>query len=144
MRASTSGSVLTAALVLCCSLQASALVAQTNVETIPVAGVEAFLGSWTVNVNGDTGPVTLQVAITDNAGRLAVRISGGAEGTEGRTVQRISKSQDGALQVAYTLAIQGQSVPSVLTLKPEGATTTATVSLAGGQLVLRGDAKKGP
>jgi hypothetical protein len=125
-------------------LQSPALAAQASDATIPVAGAEAFLGNWTVNVTGDTGPVTLQVAFTNNDGRLAVRISGGVEGTEGRTIQRISRGSDGALQVAYSLTVQGQAVPSVLTLTSQGATTAATISLAGGQLVLRGDAKKAP
>jgi hypothetical protein len=126
------------------ALHAPGLVAQANDATLPVAGSEAFLGTWTVNVTGDTGPVTLTAAITNNAGRMAVRITGGAEGTEGRVIQRVSKTAEGALQVAYTLTIQGQAVPTVLTLKPQGATTAATVELAGGQLVLRGDAKKAP
>ena len=125
-------------------LRTPSLVAQAADATIPVAGAEAYLGTWTVNVTGDTGPVTLQVTFTNNDGRLAVRIGGGVEGTEGRTIQRISRGQDGALQVAYSLAVQGQAVPTVLTLTQQGATTGATISLAGGQLVLRGDAKKAP
>ena len=144
MRAPTPRALPIAAALLLLALPSPDLVAQASDATIPVAGAEAFLGTWTVNVNGDTGPVTLQVAFTNNEGRLAVRISGGADGTEGRTIQRISKGSDGALQVAYSLAIQGQAVPSVLTLTPQGATTTATISLAGGQLILRGDAKKTP
>src|SRR5262245_1932174 len=104
MRASIRGFLLAAAVLhLLFALHAPALAAQASDATIPVAGSEAFLGNWTVNVNGDTGPVTLQVAFTNNAGRLAVRITGGAEGTEGRTIQRISKAQDGALQIGYTL-----------------------------------------
>ena len=134
----------TAAALVLLALRTPALFAQAADATIPVAGAEAFLGNWTVNVTGDTGPVTLQVAFTNNDGRLAVGIGGGVEGTEGRMVQRISRGQDGALQVAYSLAVQGQAVPTVLTLTTQGATTAATISLAGGQLVLRGDAKKAP
>ena len=122
----------------------TALLGQAADATIPVAGAETFLGAWTVNVTGDTGPVTLRVALTDNAGRMAARITGGAAETEGRVIQRISKTQDGALAIGYTLTVQGQGVPTVLTLKPTGPNMNATVDLAGGQLVLRGEAKKDP
>jgi hypothetical protein len=144
MRVWVGGPVAAAAALVISGALRSEVSAQSSDATIAVAGAESFLGNWTVNVTGDTGPVTMRVALTDNAGRMAARITGGAAEIEGRVVQRISRSQDGALQVAYSLTIQGQAVPTVLTLKPEGATTSATVDLAGGQLVLRGEAKKDP
>jgi hypothetical protein len=75
---------------------------------------------------------------------MAARITGGAEGVEGRVIQRIARSQDGGLAISYSLTMQGQAVPTVLTLRPDGAAMRATIDLAGGQLVLRGDAKKEP
>jgi hypothetical protein len=144
MRAHVRGALLIAPSLLFLAVGAPALLAQAGDATIPVAGAESFLGAWTVNVNGDTGPVTMQVALSDNAGRMAARISGSTEGVEGRVVQRIAKTQAGALQVTYALTVQGQAVPAVLTLTPQGATTAATLDLAGGQLMLRGDATKNP
>ena len=136
--------LLSAVLLLLSAPSRPALLAQSSDATIPVAGAETFLGNWTVNANGDTGPVTVRVALTDNGGRMAARITGGAEGVEGRVIQRIARSQDGGLAISYSLTMQGQAVPTVLTLRPDGAAMRATIDLAGGQLVLRGDAKKEP
>ena len=106
-----------------------------------------LLGTREPHVYGTTTLAEIERLVRAHAAAHGAQITWHQTNSEGELVdlvQALPKTADGALQVAYTLTIQGQAVPSVLTLKPEGATTTATVSLAGGQLVLRGDAKKAP
>ena len=125
------------------SLAATGLHAQAAAATVPVAGSERYLGEWTVSANGDTGPVTVVVTLTNNGGNFAAKVTGSTE-AEGRTVQRIAIAAGGGLAITYTLTVQGQGVPTVLTLTPEGAAMKAKIDLAGGMMVLNGDAKKTP
>ena len=125
------------------SLAATGLHAQAAAATVPVAGSERFLGEWTVSANGDAGPVTVVVTLTNSSGNFAAKVTGSTE-AEGRTVQRVARTADGALAITYTLTVQGQAVPTVLTLTPEGAAMKAKIDLAGGMMVLNGDAKKTP
>jgi hypothetical protein len=120
---------------LCAGLGVSNLAAQE--VTVPSDGARTFVGNWSVAVEGAGAPVTLQVRISDNDGRLAAGVVGLA-GTE-TPVPTITLSGE-SLVLAYSTDMEGTAVPIEITLTPEAQTGNllASIDMAGGMATFAG------
>jgi hypothetical protein len=107
--------------------------AQAQVAT---ADARPFIGVWSLPLQGEA-PTTVTVDIHDHDGQLMAVVTGDAGPAQ---VQRVSKSGDN-LVLNYQRNLQGQNVPLVLTLTPEGDNLRGVLDVAG-LMTMRGTATK--
>ena len=116
--------------------------AQSQLDASEAAG---FLGSWSVSLQSDFGPIDFPLELTDEGGKVAAKVGvldlsggGGGEMTE---VTDVSKSGDGIV-LRYDFEAQGQIVDVALTLTPSGDDLTAVFEIGGGVFSAGGTAKR--
>jgi hypothetical protein len=119
------------------SFGVSDVAAQTSV---PTAEAQAFLGNWAVALDVDGQAFTMNLAIQDANGNLAAEVNSPLR-TEPAKVNNIAKSE-GNLVLSYSMDAQGQAIPVVLTLTPDGPALNAKIDLAGGMMVANGRGTK--
>ncbi len=105
----------------------------------------AFMGSWSVSLQSDFGPLEFPLELTDQGGKVAAMVGlpdpTGAGGGETVSVTDISRSGEG-LVLNYEFDAQGQLVPVSLTLTPDGEDLAAVFDIGGGAFSAGGTAKR--
>ena len=97
------------------------------------ADAEAFMGSWTIDVNAG-GPVTVDLNVTEESGEVAAEIGGGTSGGPLVTVDEITMNGS-SLVMKYEANAQGAATPITLTVDVDGDTLSANFDVGGGQLL---------
>ena len=107
-------------------------------EVPPLLATEAvgFLGAWLVTVQGPTGPIELDLLVTDLDGNVVVEVN--VDGMEEPQVVTQIVKQDGALALDYNLAVFGQSLQVSSTLALDREELSVVLEVMGGQFSLEG------
>ena len=113
-----------------------ALAAQSS---LAVADASKFLGTWAVDMNTPQGAFTMNLSLTDKAGKVAGEISADVMPTQ--EITDITKSGED-LVLKYSADVQGQAFNVKLTMSVEGAKGKVVFDAADGQFVMEGDASK--
>ena len=105
----------------------------------------AFMGSWSVSVQSDFGPLEFPLMVTDQDGKVAVMVGlpdpTGAGAGDPVPVTNVTRSGEG-LVLNYDLDAQGQLVPVSLTLTPNGEDLAAVFDIGGGAFSASGTARR--
>ena len=105
----------------------------------------AVMGSWSVSVQSDFGPLEFPLVVTDQGGKVAVMVGlpdpTGAGAGDPVPVTNVTRSGEG-LVLNYDLDAQGQLVPVSLTLTPNGEDLAAVFDIGGGAFSAAGTAKR--
>ena len=119
-------------------VSARAVSAQSALDTSEAG---AFMGSWSVSLQSDYGPLEFPLELTDQGGKVAASV-GSPDPAGGLTpVTDITRSGEG-LVLNYEFDAQGQLVPVSLTLTPDGEDLAAIFSIADGAFTADGSAKR--
>jgi hypothetical protein len=97
-------------------------------QSIPAADAQAFLGIWAVAIDAQGQTFTMDVAIEELQGNVAAEISSELGTSQ---VQRISKTGEN-LVLSYSIDVQGQQVPVVMTLTTAAEGLNANIDFADG------------
>ena len=119
-----------------------AAVARTGAaqSSLTAAEGKAFLGAWTLGLETPQGPLTLNLTLKDEEGKVTGLITADLF-PDPMKVSDISK--DGtSLVLKYSLDVQGQSIPAKTVLIPDGDKWKASFDFADGQFVVDGTAAK--
>ena len=100
-----------------------------------------FLGTWALGLETPQGPMTMNLILKDEEGKVTGSISADLL-PDPQKITTISK--DGTkLVLKYTLDAQGQLIPAQITLIPDGENKwKASFDFADGQFVVDGSAAK--
>lgn len=109
-----------------------------SAQGVPVAEAETFIGNWELPLATDMGPFEMTIDITNADGQVAAAV-GSPQGAQ--AVEDISKSGED-LVLTYSMDAQGQSIPVMLTLRPDSDDLAVTVDAAGGMFVASGTATR--
>jgi ankyrin repeat protein len=107
-----------------------------EVPPLPATEAAGFLGDWLVTIQGPTGPIELDLLVTDLDGNVVVELN--VDGMEEPQVVTQIVKQDDALALDYTLAVFGQSLPVSSTLALDREELTVVLDVMGGQFSLEG------
>jgi len=100
----------------------------------------AFLGSWTISMQGDFA-FEFPLVLEDQGGKVAANV-GGFDPSAGMTaVTDITLSGEGIL-LRYDIDAQGQIVPASLEITPRGDGFAAILEIADGAFTVDGIATK--
>jgi len=109
----------------------TALSAQSQLD---VAQAQGFLGDWVIDMDTDMGPMTLNMKISDMAGKVGASV--GSPDLGGMMdVTDITRSGD-QLVLKYNIDAQGQMVDVLMSLVPDGDNLATSISAAGGQFMV--------
>jgi len=112
-------------------------------QTLAVADAAAFMGGWTLGLDTPQGAMSMELIIKDAAGKVAATIS--AEPMMPGVTAITDVTKEGSnLVLKYMLDFQGMSIPTVITLIPEGDKWKANFDFAAGQFQVDGTAVKKP
>ena len=112
-------------------------------SALAAADAAPFMGGWTLGLDTPQGSVSMDLTIKDEAGKVAGSIS--AEPMMPGVTQITDITRDGAkLVLKYMLDFQGMSIPTVITLIPDGDKWKANFDFASGQFQVDGTAVKKP
>jgi hypothetical protein len=110
---------------------------------LAAADAAAFMGGWTLGLDTPQGSVSMELTIKDDAGKVAGSITAEPMIPGVTTITDITK--DGSkLVLKYMLDVQGMSIPTVITLIPDGDKWKANFDFAAGQFQVDGTAVKKP
>jgi len=110
-------------------------------SALAAADAAPFMGGWTLGLDTPQGSVSMDLTIKDEAGKVAGSIS--AEPMMPGVTQITDITRDGAkLVLKYLLDFQGMSIPTVITLIPDGDKWKANFDFASGQFQVDGTAVK--
>jgi hypothetical protein len=86
---------------------------------LTAADAAAFMGGWTLGLDTPQGAMSMELTIKDDAGKVAASIT--AEPMIPGVTAITDISKDGSkLVLKYMLEVQGMSIPTQITLIPEG------------------------
>ncbi len=105
---------------------------------LPTSEAQSFLGSWTLAMQSDMGPVEFGLNLRDADGRVAAQMQSPMGNVD---ITNVRRSGDN-LVLEYSMDMQGQSLPISLTLRPDGDATRAAMDFAGGMFTLTGTATR--
>jgi len=108
-------------------------------SSLDASEAQAFLGNWVVSMDTDFGPFAMDLAITDQSGKVAVQVAAAELGTQ--EVTNVAKAGE-MLVLAWDADAQGQIVDILLSLTPAGENLTASFEAAGGQFFAEGTATR--
>jgi hypothetical protein len=100
---------------------------------LDVAQAQAFLGSWVIAMDTDFGPMTLNMTIADQAGKVAASV-GSPEMGGMVDVTDITREGDN-LVLKYDIDAQGQFIDVLMSLAREGDNLNTSIEAAGGQFM---------
>ena len=111
--------------------------AQSQLDT---SEATAFIGSWTISMQGDFA-FEFPLVLEDQGGKVAANV-GGFDPSAGMTaVTNITRSGEGIL-LRYDIDAQGQIVPASLEITPSGDGFVALLEIADGAFTVDGTATK--
>jgi hypothetical protein len=108
-------------------------------SSLAVADASKFLGTWAVDMNTPQGAFTMNLSLTDKAGKVAGEIN--ADVLPPQEITDITKSGED-LVLKYSSDFQGQAFNVKITMSVEGAKGKVTFDAADGQFVMEGAATK--
>ena len=108
-------------------------------SSLAVADASKFMGTWAIDMNTPQGAFTMNLSLTDKAGKVAGEISADVLPTQ--EITDISKSGED-LVLKYASEVQGQAFNVKITMSVQGAKGKVTFDAADGQFVMEGDANK--
>jgi hypothetical protein len=110
-------------------------------QGLAAADAAPFLGGWTLGLDTPQGALSMDLTIKDEGGKVAGAISAEPMVPGVAKIEDISKS--GAnLVLKYVFEVQGMSIPTVITLSPDGDKWKANFDFADGQFQTQGTAAK--
>jgi hypothetical protein len=126
------------AAVLAVSHVAAAAVSAQAPAQVSAADAAPFIGDWTLALQGDNGPATLELTVKVEKDKVVGEIKGGEMPLQAITdITRADKS----LVLRYSFDYQGNAVATVLSLIPaEGDKTDVQIDFAGGAYLMSGTA----
>jgi hypothetical protein len=138
MRATSIKTAISGGLIaLCLIIGPSTLAAQSDVDA---AQASAFMGTWVISMESDFGPIIMDLEITDQDGKVVVMV--GSPDLGGLvSVTNITKD-DMSLVLSYEADAQGQIIPIMLELEPDGEELSVEFEAADGQFFASGKATK--
>ena len=113
--------------------------ASLSAQTLSTSDAAKFIGAWTLGLDTPQGALSMNLTLKDAAGKVAGTISSDMLGES--AISQISKDGD-KLVLQYEFDYQGQAVPTVITIAPQGDKWTANFDFAGGQFTADGTAVK--
>jgi len=108
-------------------------------SSLDASEAQAFLGNWVVSMDTDFGPFAMDLAITDQGGKVAAQVAAAELGTQ--EITNVAKAGE-MLVLAWDADAQGQIVDILLSLTPAGENLTASFEAAGGQFFAEGTATR--
>ena len=102
----------------------------SGAQTVTPADAEAFMGTWTIDVNTPGGPISVDLTVTEADGKVAAEVGGGTSGSPMTAVSEITKNGS-SLVMKYEADVQGAVTPITLTAEVDGDTLTANFDAAG-------------
>jgi hypothetical protein len=127
-------SLITAAAVMMLQLAAAAQ------SSLAAADATAFLGVWELGLETPQGPMTMNLTLKDEAGKVSAVIEAPPMLPE-QKIPDISKDGTGLL-LKYMLEAQGMQIPAKITLSPVGDKWKASFDFMDGQFTVEGTAVK--
>lgn len=110
-------------------------------SSLAVADAAAFMGAWELGLDTPQGPMTMNLTLTDAAGKVDAAISAPPVMPDAQKITEVSK--DGAnLLLKYTLEVQGMTIPAKILLMPIGDKWKASFDFMDGQFTVDGTAVK--
>jgi hypothetical protein len=100
---------------------------------LDVAQAQAFLGSWVIAMETDFGPMTINMSIVDQSGKVAASV-GSPEMGGMVDVTDITRSGEN-LVLRYDIDAQGQLVDVSMSLAPDGENLATVIEAAAGQFM---------
>lgn len=110
-------------------------------SALAVSEAAAFMGGWTLGLDTPQGPLSMELALNDEGGKVAGAISAEPMLPGVTKITDISK-EGGSLVLKYIFEVQGMQIPTVITLIPDGDKWKANFSFADGQFMVDGTAVK--
>ena len=118
-----------------------ALPRMAGAQTLAVADAAAFMGGWTLGLDTPQGALSMELTIKDAAGMVAGSITAEPMIPGSTAITDITKDGN-KLVLKYMLEVQGMSIPTVITLIPDGDKWKANFDFASGQFQVDGTAVK--
>ena len=116
--------------------------AQGTAQAAQVTAADAapFVGDWTLAMQGQNGPATLELAVKVENDKVVGEIKSAELPPQAITdITLVDKS----LVLRYSFDYQGNAIPAVASLMPaDGGKTNAQIDFAGGAYVMSGTATK--
>ena len=100
---------------------------------------KAFLGEWTLTIEGRRGPQERPLTIKETDGKLSAELGGGRGGPVTITDVTV-KGNEATLK--YSQTTQQGDIPVVMTLTLKDGAVTVKQDMAGGQFTQTGTGKK--
>ena len=107
---------------------------------LATADAAAFLGAWTLGLDTPQGSMTMNLTLKDDGGKVVGTLTADMM-PDAQQITDISKVDNGIV-LAYTLDVQGQSIPAKIAIAPDGDKWTAAFDFADGQFMVDGTATK--
>jgi hypothetical protein len=122
--------------------KADAPAAPADLKTPATATPEnavAFLGDWTLSLEGPNGAAAMDVSLKNDGGKIAGELS-----SEIQASQKFSEiiRQGTGLVMRYNFDYQGNAIDAEVSLTPAGGKMNAKASFAGGAFVMDGTAAR--
>ena len=104
------------------------------------ADAAPFVGDWTLALQGQNGPATLDLAVKVEKDKVVGEIKSAELPAQAITdVTKVDKS----LVLRYSFDYQGNAIPAVVSLMPgDDGKTSAQIDFAGGAYIMSGTATK--
>lgn len=113
----------------------------SSTSTVSITPQQAapFLGNWLVTISMGANEMSLAVAVTAEAGKVAATVSSDTQPTiDVSDISAAGKS----LVLKYTSAMQGTPISTVMTFTPDGAAMKVNMAVMDGQYEMAGTAVK--
>src|SRR5262245_31565957 len=117
----------------------ASLEGQSQAAPPTAAQLAPFLGDWLMSMSMGANEATFALSIKSDGGKPSAVIT--AEGQPTINVADVAAVGKG-LVLKYTMQAMGTTIPSVLTLTPDGANLRANMAVMDGQYELSGSATK--
>jgi hypothetical protein len=120
---------------------AGAVTAQASTPATP-ADAKAFLGDWTLTLQGPNGPGNFDLTVKTEEQKVVGEISVPTGEMPKNFIPEVAIN-DKTLELRYTFDYQGTSVPAVVSLTPAAdGKVNAQIDFAGGAYLMTGTAAK--
>jgi hypothetical protein len=109
--------------------------------TLAVADATAFIGTWELGLDTPQGPMSMNLVVKDDGGKVAAEISAPPMLPDVQKIPDVSKDGTGLL-LKYVLEAQGMQIPAKILLSPVGDKWKASFDFMDGQFTVEGTATK--
>jgi hypothetical protein len=109
-------------------------------SSLAATDAAAFLGAWTLGLDTPQGPMTMNLTLKDEGGKVAGSITADIA-PDAQKITDIAK-EGKTLVLKYALDVQGQSISAKIALIPDGDKWKASFDFLDGQFQVDGTATK--